>query len=110
MQIKALSFLSQLATAAALGAGAAPEYHPVSISVSCKGIDFKSLSAAEDDYSATVLMEAYNKAHQVLDGGDKFLSNVHFADIADMSLEDVEDDNDEDLEEGVLRRPRPKNT
>jgi hypothetical protein len=115
MKISALHFLSFLATATA-GAGAetpTTEYHPVSIHVHCKGIDFKSLSVVEDEFSAGVLMDAYNMAHQAIDSGDKFLSQVHFEGITNMGLEDssaVEDDDDEDLEEGVSRGTKPKYT
>jgi hypothetical protein len=92
------------------------QYGPVSIDVYCKGVDWKSLTAKEDDASAEILMQAYNLVHQQLDGGDKYLAKVHFQGLNMESAEDDEEYDDDDNNnnnneagmEVVRRRAPPK--
>jgi hypothetical protein len=94
--------------------GGVKNYSPVSIAVHCKGVDWKSLTAKEDEASAEILMQAYNILHQQLDG-DKFLAKVHFEGMTTMysEEEDEEDDyaneNDEGWEVKRRRKKPPKN-
>jgi hypothetical protein len=78
------------------------QHNEVSIDVHCKGVDWKGLTVEEDDFSAEVLMQAYNIVHQKLDGGDKYLDTVHFDALADMGM--LQDSDDKDLEDGDLGR------
>lgn len=126
MKIIGLGLLAIAALAASVsadrsfvGAGAAGDvgdfgdgvkaYRPVSINVYCKGVNWKSLTAKEDEASAEILMQAYNIVHQQLDGGDKYLAKVHFQGITmESSDEEDKDDNNEAMEVERRRRPPPK--
>jgi hypothetical protein len=75
------------------------------------GVDWKGLTIEEDNFSAVALMESYNKVHQDLDGGDKFLSKVNFEGISmglgDSAEDDVLESDDEDEALEQRRKPPP---
>jgi hypothetical protein len=94
--------------------GDVKNYSPVSIDVYCKGVDWPSLTAKEDEATAEMLQQAYNIVHQQLDG-DKFLATVHYEGI-NMGSEDEEEKDEEEEEEedysnendqGLERKKKP---
>ena len=52
--------------------------YPVNIQVICRNVNWKRLTAKEERFSAQVLMQQYNKVHQVTDGGDKYLQKLRW--------------------------------
>ena len=51
---------------------------PVEVDVECPGVDFFKLSLPTAAFASKTLQETYNKVHQDIDGGDSFLSKIHF--------------------------------
>jgi hypothetical protein len=97
---------SLIVGAAATGARVGDsQYTPISIDVFCKGVNWKGLTIQEDDFSAKALMESYNTVHQELDGGDNFLSKVHFEDVRMLGLEEDYADDEADALEGKIQPP-----
>ena len=51
---------------------------PVEVDVECPGVDFAKLSLPTAAFASKALQETYNKVQQDVDGGDSFLSKIHF--------------------------------
>lgn len=70
MKIFARNFLSNLmvvgAGAMITSSGGGSQYGRVSISVYCKGVDWKGLTIEEDNFSAVALMESYKRSTKTL--------------------------------------------
>lgn len=53
--------------------------YDVHVDVSCTGVDFAALTAAEEDYAGTTLQYLFNYIHTRFSNGDYTLENLHWA-------------------------------
>jgi len=69
----------------------------VQISSGCRGVKWGKLTPAEEAYNTKALQDTYNEVHQITDGGDNFLEDVHLVGA-------VDDENDPEYLGGRRRK------